>query len=85
MSSYLEGVGDWKRACGMTGQVGAKPVSEPLTPLSDSPQVSPEDGPGRARTCWVFSGSASPDKVQTRGCLCGSSPGSQAEVGAGPS
>ena len=24
--------GDWKRACGMTGQVGAKPVSEPLTP-----------------------------------------------------
>lgn len=85
MSSYLEGVGGLEKGLWDDRTNGGKASVRAPNPHSDSPQVSPEDGPGRARTCWVFSGSASPDKVQTQGCLCGSSPGSQAEVGAGPS
>lgn len=75
---------------------GGKASIRAPDPLSDSPWVSPEDGPRRPRTCWVFPSSASPDKEQARGSafpnkgqaqgrLCGFSLGSQAEVGAGPS
>ena len=72
MSSCLGRRGGLEKGLWEDRASGAKPVSEALTPLS-YPSVSPEDWPGRARTCWVFLGSASLDKGPTQGCLCGSS------------
>lgn len=71
MSSCLGRRGGLEKGLWEDRASGAKPVSKP-PPLS-FPSVSPEDGPGMARTCWVFSGSASPDKGPTQGCICGSS------------